>query len=44
MNSRALRNIGGRDPDWFNLLADSPTKHVSDYIGDWILTVTANFR
>ena len=44
MNSRALRNIGGRDPDWFNLHADSPAKRVSYSIGDWILTVTANFR
>ena len=36
--------VGGRDPEWFNLHADSRAKHVSYYIGDRILTVTANFR
>ena len=35
---------GNRDPEWSNLHADSPAKHVSYYIGDRILTVTANFR
>ena len=35
---------GHRDPEWSNLHADSPAKHVSYYIGDRILTVTANFR
>ena len=35
---------GNRDPDWSNLHADSPAKHVSYNIGDRILTVTANFR
>lgn len=40
----AAVGVGGRDPDWFNLHADSPAKHVSYYIGDRILTVTANFR
>ena len=36
--------VGGRDPEWFNLHADSRAKHVSYYIVDRILTVTANFR
>ena len=40
----AAVGVGGRDPDWSNLHADSPAKHVSYYIGDRILTVTANFR
>ena len=35
---------GSRDPEWSNLHADSPAKHVTYYIGDRILTVTANFR
>ena len=35
---------GSRDPEWSNLHADSPAKHVAYYIGDRILTVTANFR
>ncbi|MDE0360713.1 MAG: hypothetical protein OXI74_06050 [Rhodospirillaceae bacterium] len=35
---------GNRDPEWSNLHADSPAKHVSYYIGDRVLTVTANFR
>ena len=35
---------GGPDPEWSNLHADSPPKHVTYYIGDRILTVTANFR
>jgi len=35
---------GNRDPEWSNLHADSPAKHVSYYIGNRILTVTANFR
>ena len=35
---------GNRDPEWSNLHADSPAKHVSYYIGDRVLMVTANFR
>ena len=40
----AAVGVGVRDPEWSNLHADSPAKHVSYYIGDRILTVTANFR
>ncbi len=36
--------VGQSDPEWSNLHADSPAKHVTYYIGDRILTVTANFR
>ena len=36
--------VRGRDPEWFDRHADSRAKHVSYYIGDRILTVTANFR
>ena len=36
--------VGEPDPEWSNLHADSPPKHVTYYIGDRILTVTANFR
>ena len=35
---------GSRDPEWSNLHAGSPAKHVTYYIGDRVLTVTANFR
>ena len=40
----AAVGVGEPDPEWSNLHADSPAKHVSYYIGDRILTVTANFR
>ena len=43
-NASDAAGSGNRDPEWSNLHADSPAKHVSYYIGDRILTVTANFR
>ena len=40
----AAVSVGSSDPEWSNIHADSPAKHVTYYIGDRILTVTANFR
>ena len=43
-NASDAAGTGNRDPEWSNLHANSPAKHVSYYIGNRILTVTANFR